>query len=68
MSAAHLSGQTVHEAVEILVEDGRVQPVEQVVTLLLAVHEELEILVHSLLDGDSVLVSRQRLWSVYIFI
>ena len=28
---------------------------------LLAVHEELEILVHSLLDGDSVLVSRQQL-------
>ena len=61
MSAAHLSGQTVHEAVEILVEDGRLQLVEQVVTLLLVVHEELEILVHSLLDGDSVLVSRQQL-------
>ena len=53
---AYLRGETVHERVEILVENGRVQPVEQIVAFLLALHEQLEVLVHSLLHCHRVVI------------
>ena len=53
----HLGGQTGHEATQVLVEDGSVQTVEQVVAALLVLHEELQILEDTLLHLHKVVIA-----------
>ena len=48
--------QAWHQRAEILVQDGSVETVEQVVTLLLALHEQLQVLEDALLHLDVVVV------------
>ena len=59
----YFSRQAVHERGEILVEDRGVQPIEQIVALLLVLHEQLDVLVYPLVHGNRVLIPRMRMYS-----
>ena len=53
----HLGSETRHEAVQILVQNGGIEPVEEVVAFLFAFHKQLEILEDAFFDGDVVVVT-----------
>ena len=53
----HLGGEAGHEAVQVLIQDGGVEPVEEVVALLLAVREQLEVLEDALFHAHVVVVT-----------
>ena len=56
VSTEHFGRQSGHEGAQVLVQDGSVETVEQVVTLLLALHEQLQVLEDALLHLDVVVV------------
>ena len=60
----YFSRQAVHERGEILVEDRGVQPIEQIVALLLVLHEQLDVLVYPLVHGNRVLIPTMRMYTV----
>ena len=49
--------QAWHQRAEILVQDGSVETVEQVIALLLVVHEQLQVLEDALLHLNEVVVT-----------
>ena len=50
-------GQSVHESVQIFVQDRRVEPVKEIIRSLLVLHEKLDVLVHPFLHLRRVVVA-----------
>ncbi len=55
----HLGCESRHEATQVLVEDGRVETIKEVITVLLVLLEDLQVLEDSFLNLDKVVVSNR---------
>ena len=58
-SPENFSSEAVHQLLEILIQQRSVQSIEEIVSILLVLHEQLQILEYLLLHGTGLIVSDQ---------